>query len=295
MSWRTVIVSSHAKLDLQVGFMQIRNEEGLKRIILDEIDVLMIESTAVSITAALLSELVNRKVKVVFCDKQRLPIAELIPYHGCHDSSRRLKLQIAWDEEVKRRVWRRIVMEKILNQAKLLRRAGKRQEYENLLHYSESVEPGDVTNREGLAAKQYFAALFGSDFTREKKCDVNAALDYGYQVMLSVFAREIAAEGYVTELGIFHDNIYNGFNLASDLIEPFRPLVDSVVRDWFSALDQEFDKDLKRKLVGLLHEEIPINGNMQTVMNAIIVYTRSVTDAMFSGDETIIKFPNYEL
>ena len=79
MSWRTVIVSSHAKLDLQVGFMQIRGDDGVRRIILDEIDVLMVESTAVSLTAALLAELVERKVRVIFCDRKRLPVAELTP------------------------------------------------------------------------------------------------------------------------------------------------------------------------------------------------------------------------
>ena len=290
MSWRTVIVSSHAKLDLQVGFMQIRGDDGVRRIILDEIDVLMVESTAVSLTAALLAELVERKVRVIFCDRKRLPVAELTPCHGCHDSSRRLKMQLEWTREARDCVWQAIVKEKICNQAALLRRIGKRQECDLLLRYAQEIAPGDRTNREGIAAKVYFSGLFGSDFTREKRCDINSALDYGYQVMLSVFAREVAVEGYVTELGIFHDNVYNNYNLASDLIEPFRPLVDAVVRDWFSNLDQEFDKDLKRKLVGLLHEEVKIDGSSQTVINAIISYTRSVTDALMTGDVSALRF-----
>ena len=290
MSWRTVIVSSHAKLDLQVGFMQIRGDDGVRRVILDEIDVLMIESTAVSLTAALLAELVERKVRVIFCDRKRLPVAELTPCHGCHDSSRRLKMQLEWTREARDCVWQVIVKEKICNQAALLWRIGKRQECDLLLRYAQEIAPGDTTNREGIAAKVYFSGLFGSDFTREKRCDINSALDYGYQVMLSVFAREVAVEGYVTELGIFHDNVYNNYNLASDLIEPFRPLVDAVVRDWFSNLDQEFDKDLKRKLVGLLHEEVKIDGSSQTVINAIISYTRSVTDALMTGNVSGLRF-----
>lgn len=290
MSWRTVIVSSHAKLDLQVGFMQIRGDDGTRRIILDEIDILLVESTAVSITAALLAELVSRKVKVIFCDGKRLPNAELVPYHGCHDGARRLKMQLGWDDTVKRRVWQCIVKEKILNQASHLTIAGKYRERDTLLKYAEEVNEGDSTNREGLAARQYFAALFGSDFTRDKKCDVNAGLDYGYQVMLSVFAREIALEGYLVQLGIFHDNIYNNFNFASDLIEPFRPLVDHVVRVWFSDSDRVFDKDIKRKLVGLLHDEVTIAESKQTVINAIVSYTRSVTDALHTGDVNTIRF-----
>lgn len=290
MSWRTVIVSSHAKLDLQVGFMQIRGDDGTRRIVLDEIDVLMVESTAVSLTAALLAELVSRKIRVVFCDRRRLPVAELTPCHGCHDSTRRLKIQLEWSRENKSRVWQAIVREKILNQAALLQRIGKSQAYDVVLRYADEVCPGDATNREGIAAKVYFSGLFGSDFTREMCCDANAALNYGYQVMLSVFAREISVEGYVSELGIFHDNIYNNYNLASDLIEPFRPFVDAVVYEWFSDPAQVFGKELKRKLVALLHDEVRIDGSQQTLMNAIILYVRSVTDALYSGDVAGIRF-----
>ena len=199
-------------------------------------------------------------------------------------------MQLEWTREARDCVWQAIVKEKICNQAALLRRIGKCQESDLLLRYAQEVGLGDRSNREGVAAKAYFAGLFGNDFTREKRCDINAALDYGYQVMLSVFAREVAVEGYVTELGIFHDNVYNNYNLASDLIEPFRPLVDAVVRDWFSNLAQEFDKDLKRKLVGILHDEVKIDGSSKTVINAIISYTRSVTDALTTGDITGLRF-----
>lgn len=294
MSWRTVIVSSHAKLDLQVGFMQIRCESGMRRVILDEIDVLLIESTAVSLTAALLAELVSRKVRVIFCDRKRLPIAELTPCHGCHDSTRKLRNQLAWTKSVRDEVWREIVKEKISNQAKHLAKRRKEQVCRSLLAYADSVELGDVTNREGLAAKQYFAALFGKAFSREQRCDVNAALDYGYQVMLSFFAREIAVEGYLTELGIFHDNVFNNYNLASDLIEPFRPLVDERVWAWFQDEGNHFGTELKRILVRILHEEIKIAGSSQTVSNAIIAYTRSVTDALNDGVAMKLVFPNYE-
>lgn len=271
--------------------MRIRNEEGSRRVILDEIDILMVESTAVSLTAALLAELIARKVRVVFCDRKRFPAAELTPCHGCHDSSRRMKMQLNWTRCACGAIWQRIVSEKIRNQAHLLRRIGKRDAAAIVARYAEEVLENDATNREGIAAKLYFTSLFGSDFTRDKKCDVNAALDYGYQVMLSAFAREISAEGYLSELGIFHDNVYNCYNLASDLIEPFRPFVDAVVRDWFSNLDQEFDKELRRKLVALLHEEVCIEGASQTMMNAIILYTRSVTDGLCSGDVSDLRFP----
>jgi CRISPR-associated endonuclease Cas1 subtype II len=294
MSWRTVIVANHSKLDLQIGFMQVRGDNETKRIILDEIDIVILESTAVSVTTALLAEFVKRKIGVIICDAKRFPVAELLPYHGCHDSTRRLRMQLQWSQDVKELIWQKIVKEKIANQVRLLQRYGKNDTANSLLQYVSQVVLGDESNREGLAAKLYFPALFGDGFTREKKCDVNIALDYGYQVMLSVFARELAAEGYVTELGIFHNNVHNSYNLASDLIEPFRPLVDAKVLELFQDKNRCFDKEVRREIVTMLHEEIEISGNRQTIINAIVIYTRSITDGLNNCTSDNIRFPVYE-
>ena len=116
MSWRTVIISSTAKLDYQMGYLVIRKEEAIK-IHLSEIEILMIESTAVSLTAALLCELTKKKIKVIFCDEKRNPSSELIGYYGAHDTSLKVRNQIAWSEEIKKHVWTEIVAEKIRKQA----------------------------------------------------------------------------------------------------------------------------------------------------------------------------------
>ena len=92
--------------------------------------------------------------------------------------------------------------------------------------YIEELEVGDVTNREGHAAKVYFNALFGKDFTRSRDCVTNAALNYGYSLILSCINREVTAHGYITQLGLFHSNMFNQFNLSCDLMEPFRIIID---------------------------------------------------------------------
>jgi CRISPR-associated endonuclease Cas1 subtype II len=160
-----------------------------------------------------------------------------------------------------------------------------------LERYAEEVEPNDRGNREGLAAKQYFHVLFWPGFTRELECEVNAALNYGYQILLSVFSRELTCEGYLTQLGIFHDSVYNPFNLASDLMEPFRPYVDCVVKAWFREQGNNFSIACKRRLVSLLHEDVMISGARQTLINAVILYVRSVTEALQCGCVEKIRFP----
>lgn len=291
MSWRTVVISSRCKLDLKMGYMVIRGET-VKRIFLDEIALVLIENPAVSMTGCLLSELVERKVKVIFCDSRHTPQAELTPYYGCHDTSRKIRTQIGWTESVKGAVWGEIVAEKIRKQAQFLRKNGKMRESELLEGYIAQLEFQDSTNREGHAAKVYFNATFGMDFTRDTPCAVNAALNYGYSVLLSAFNREVAANGYLTQLGLHHGNVFNRYNLSSDLMEPFRVLIDRVV---YADIPQELDKQMKRRLLNCLNDQVVISGENQTVLNAIGIYVRSVFDALNTQDPQRIKFWNYEL
>lgn len=197
MSWRTVLIESQSKLDYKMGYVVIRGTET-KRILLEEIETLVIGNPAVSITGCLIEMLVEKKVKVIFCDSKRNPAAELIPHHGSYDSSVKIRTQAAWDEDVKGAVWREIISEKIRNQALLLSDLRMDEESELLQTYISQVEMADATNREGHAAKVYFNVLFGTGFTRSQQSPKNAALNYGYSIILSAFNREIAANGYLT-------------------------------------------------------------------------------------------------
>lgn len=264
MSWRIIVISKRAELDLQLGYMVVRSEEVTK-VVLSEISTILIESTAVSLTTSLLAELTRRKIKVIFCDEKKNPSSELISYYGSHDTSNKIRKQIAWRKNTKEAVWTEIVTEKIRKQKELLEIMGK-EEAELLSSYLKEIVWNDTTNREGHAAKVYFNALFGLDFTRTEDNNINAALNYGYSIILSTFTREIAATGYITQLGLFHDNMFNQFNLASDLMEPFRVLVDREVKQM--KLDS-FEHDEKMQLVNILNQEVSIDGRIQYVNNAI--------------------------
>ena len=160
-------------------------------------------------------------------------------------------------------------------------------EAELLQGYLEEITYGDATNREGHAAKVYFNALFGKDFTRTDDLLINAALNYGYSILLSAFNREIVLNGYLTQLGLFHDNMFNQFNLASDLMEPFRPLVDRMVLQMTLV---EFEHLQKMELVNLLNKEVIINDRCEFISNAIKIYCKSVFDALEDGDVSLIRF-----
>lgn len=269
-----------------MGYMLVRQKE-ITQIHMSEIALLLIESTAVSITASLLAELTKQKVKVIFCDEKRNPSSELIPYYGSHDTSSKVRTQVAWDKETKLMIWTEIVSEKIRNQKKLLELAGKEDEAVLLQSYLEEIKPGDVTNREGHAAKVYFNGLFGKDFSRTADIPFNAALNYGYGILLSAVNREIVSNGYITQLGLFHDNMFNQFNLGSDLMEPFRIFVDQKV---FEMEPEKLEHEEKLQLVNLMNLEVRIDGKNNYLINAIKIYCRSVFDAVNDKDISLLKF-----
>lgn len=287
MSWRVVIVSNRCKLEYRLGYLVCRGEQ-LKKIFLNEIGTLIIESTAVAMTSALLCELIKAKVNVVFCDEKHNPHSQLIALNGRHDSGRCLKRQTSWSETARCNVWTAIVRLKIERQMAFLRRIGSTR-HGLLGEYIKNIAPNDSTNREGHAAKVYFDALFGLSFKRGDKNFINGALNYGYAVLLSAFNREVVANGFATQLGIAHKNDFNAFNLSCDLMEPFRVLIDMYVFDTAKDLTPEY----KHSLCDVLNQTVVIAGEKHTVSDAISLYCRSVFEALECGDAQKIKC--YEL
>ena len=260
-----------------------------KRILLDEIHTIILESTAISITTSLLVELSKRKINVIFCDEKRQPNSQLIPFYGAHNTSKKVLEQINWKEDVKNKVWKSIIQKKIFNQSKLLLSLGKNDKAEQLDMYANFVEDGDITNREGHAAKVYFNNAFYDGFTRNDDSLINACLDYGYTILLSMISRSIVASGYITQIGIHHKGEFNEFNLSCDLIEPLRFLVD------YKAKTISNPDTFKDEMASVLSMDVLINGRVLSLNNAIPIYINSVLDSLNSGNIKIAFIKQNEL
>lgn len=287
MSWRNVIITGNAKLDFKMDYMVIRKADSITKIYIGEIAMVIIQSTAVSLTAMLLNELIKNKIKVIFCDEKHNPSSELVSYYGSHDTSIRIRNQVSWSEHIKQMVWTEIVTEKISQQYQHLHDCDLNEQADMLKKYIEEIELGDKTNREGHAAKVYFNALFGLNFTRSQDNAINAALNYGYGILLSCFNREIVSSGYITQLGLYHENMFNQFNFSSDLIEPCRIIVDRIVKD---MKPEKFEREEKLKLMYMFDKELMIDGKKQFLNNAIKIYCKSVFKALNENDISQIKF-----
>lgn len=285
MGFRIVIINSRCKLETRLNYLVVRGEKE-KKIYINEINTLIVQSTAVSLTAALLSVLVENNVKIIFCDEKSNPQSEIIPYYGAHNTTKRYKWQFCWGNDIKEKLWQQIIKQKIFNQSELLKRRGFDKEAQALLQYAEDVREGDSSNREGHAAKVYFNCILPIGISRHGGGFLNGCLNYGYACLLSAFNREIVAAGLLTQLGIWHDNEFNQFNFSCDLMEPFRPIVDE------AALSlEEGDEQFKRKMANVLNFGVVVDGIHTTLDLAIQRNVRSVLSVLESGDISQFSFP----
>ena len=241
MSFRTVLITKQSKLNYKNRFLVVKQGLDEKYIHLSEIDTIIVDSIAVSVSTYLLKEIIDSKVNIIFCDEKHNPFSEIRPFYSSHNSSKKIMNQIKWTKVNTNKLWDEIIKNKIINQALNIRDIDG-DKYDLLMGYLTNVKNGDETNREGLSSKVYFSALFGNDFIRHNNDKINAALNYGYTILLSTFNKEIVNLGYLTQLGIHHKNEFNQFNLSCDLMEPFRILIDKFV---FDNKITEFDSDYK--------------------------------------------------
>ena len=288
MGWRSVIITQHAKLTYSMQMMIVQTRDGINQIPIEDINLLLVSTTQAVITSALISKLAQNQTKIIFVDEKDNPVVETAVYYPGARNIAKLKEQFNWDEHLKELLWTKIVSQKIKNQIAVLENYHlAKDDVQNEL---DQLEINDESNREAIAARKYFMLLFDKNFVRRDTSAVNAALDYGYAILLSSFNREIVMNGYLTYFGIHHCSQENQFNLASDLMEPFRPFVDY----WVKAHERikELTPDIKYGLVELLSLEIKFNGKSTLLTNAITVYVRECLKFL-SGDRK--ELPEMEM
>lgn len=164
MSWRIVVITGMAKLDYNTGYVVIRKKDDITRVHISEIGLLMVESTMVSCTAVLLSELIKSKVNVIFCDEKHNPISQLISIYGSHDTSAKIRKQIMFSDDIKKQIWTEIVTEKIRQQKNVLQENNLLEAADLLQSYIEEIQYYDESNREGLPQRYISTLYLGNHF-----------------------------------------------------------------------------------------------------------------------------------
>lgn len=303
---RTLYFGNPAYLSLKLKQLVVRlpqddaveqNEKANTRTIpIEDVGVIILDHKQITITQALLAELLDNNCAVITCDSRQLPVGLMLPLAGNTIQNERFRLQIDASLPLKKQLWQQTIEAKIRNQAAMLKYTTG-EIHNNMLKWSESVRSGDVENMEARAAVYYWKTIFPDNpyFVRDHEGGgANALLNYGYAILRAIVARALVASGLLPTLGIHHHNRYNAYCLADDIMEPYRPYVDKVVTDiLFDDHDAEVTTATKIKLLNIPVTEVIIGGKRSPLMVAVSHTTSSLVKC-FRGDSRRLIYPEMQ-
>lgn len=290
VTWRSVMISRPATLRREKFALLIEQEQDA-RVPFEDIAVIVLNHREITLTHSVLSACGEYGIGLFSTGPTHHPNGVFLPFLPHSRATRMLRLQLALGKPAAKRAWQTIIQAKIQNQADCLKLADK-PGVERLESLARRVRSGDPDNLESQASAVYFRALFGNDFHRGQPRWINAALDYGYAVFRAAIARGLVAHGFLPALGLFHASEQNTFNLADDLIEPYRPLVDLHVigHSLGHGMDDLLPMD-KVPLVSLLNVDMAMPRGTMSALTSIEQAVESLARLYEGGSETLLELP----
>lgn len=289
MVWRSVVISRPAKLRREQFRLAIEQEQTAF-VPFEDIAVIMLNHREISLTHPVLSACGEYGISLFATGDTHHPTGVFLPFLPHSRATRWLRLQLDLPRPVAKQAWATIVRKKIENQAHCLRLAGC-EGVSRLESYSRRVRSGDSENLEGQAAAFYFSQLFDKNFRRHQENFANAALDYGYAVLRGAIARGLVAHGLMPSIGLHHASEQNAFNLADDIIEPFRPVVDLFVNKLPQSADNELHPADKVGLVGTLNIDVEMPRGVMSVLSSIEHTIESLARIYDGGGAVLLELP----
>ncbi|MSQ71769.1 MAG: type II CRISPR-associated endonuclease Cas1 [Betaproteobacteria bacterium] len=283
------MISRPAKLRREHYSLAIVQEETAF-VPFEDIAVIMLNHREITLTHPVLSACGEYGISLFATSDTHHPSGVFLPFLSHSRATRWMRLQLDLPRPLAKQTWATIVRRKIANQAACMKLADVEGE-DRLESYARRVRSGDNENLEGQAAAFYFPRIFGKAFRRGDERWVNAALDYGYAVLRGTIARGLVAHGLLPSIGLFHASEQNAFNLADDLIEPFRPLVDLFVVRHRMADVAELQPADKAALVALLNVDMAMPRGVMSALDAIEQAVESLARIYDGGSESLLELP----
>lgn len=294
MLYRSIYIGNPAYLKLKDKQLKVTDPESKEEkgsVPIEDIGLLMLDHYQITLSHQLIQELMKNNVILISCDERHLPLAGMLPFSGNTLFSERVKTQIEVSEPLKKQLWKQTIECKIQNQLKVLEQLGK---YASPMYeYLKEVKSGDTTNMEGIAAQHYWKYLIDNDFLRDRFGDYpNPFFNFGYGVLLSIIARALVDTGLLLVLGIFHRNKYNPYCLASDIMEPYRPIADLLVMKWLQLHPekQSLDKESKSFLLQIATQDV----NIEKLVRPLIVGVKMTASSLlkcYTGEKRQMSYP----
>lgn len=295
MAWKGLHLTQAARLSLADNQVCVKQDAGEVRLALEDIAWIVVDTPQASLTSALMSACMEAGIALVFTDERHTPSGLALPFHRHHRQGAVAKLQIEARDGVKKRLWQTLVRAKISNQAAALA-ARQHRDAATLKEIARHVEPDDPDNVEARAARFYWGRLF-DDFVRNDEADRrNKLLNYGYAVVRAGVARALVASGFLPAFGLKHDGAANAFNLADDMVEPFRPFVDLLAHKTFNGVDKNGDLTLedRRAMAGALLVNGKIGDGEVSLLVATEMAAASLVRALEHEKASLLELPELE-
>ena len=269
---------------------------------LEDIGVAIFDAPQMTISRAVLSGLLDNNAAVIICNEKHMPKGLLLNLDANNIQQELFRIQINAGTALKNNLWQQTIKTKIQNQRFVLEAIGA--DGKKLKFWEDKIKSGDPENIEGRAAAYYWKNIF-SDFYKTFKRErfgnePNSLLNYGYAILRAVVARNLIASGLLPTFGIHHHNKYNAYTLADDIMEPYRPFVDWVVREIIEEFYDETWRDddfnltpaLKKELLKIPLIDVQINGKTRPLMIAVRITTASLSEC-FAKNKRKITYPKF--
>lgn len=287
MGYRNIFIQNIVNISFKQNNL-ILDSDKTHRIPIEDINSIIIENLKTNISAYLLSKLAENNIALFICNEKHTPNGILLPFSTHSRKLTIIESQLSLKKPLIKNLWQDIIKTKIDNQAITLKLCDI-DNYNKLLKLSTTVKSGDSTNVESKAASIYFKELFGKNFTRRSDNNINSSLNYGYAIIRGIIARNIAAYGFEPSIGLFHSNKLNAFNLADDLIEPFRPIVDLFVKKNIEFFNEgEFGTLKKQELYNILNLNVKMKGQKHSVSYAIELMVKSLHSVCVNNEKNMV-------
>ncbi|MFV0555589.1 MAG: type II CRISPR-associated endonuclease Cas1 [Lactovum sp.] len=291
MTWRNLMIKDGEYLRLKLSNLEVEKLGQRFTIPLSDIATITLEGDIMSVTTKLLAKLAEHNIAVIICNNKYIPCGIFMGFGQYHRTAKRNIEQVAWKDYRKQEIWADIIRQKIQNQIGVLQTFQAQEE--RLVKMKElynDIQTGDLSNREGHAAKVYFNTLYGLKFTRDTDCFENSAMNYGYTIIRAYMARLVTSLGLIPTLGVFHHNEFNSFNLVDDLMEPFRPLMDCYIREKVSVkFKQYLSWEARCMLIDFLHQPYLYNGKKSTIDLFMLDYVNSFIKSMQDDSSHLVE------
>lgn len=300
MSWRSIFITKPCKIHIEHNNLIVSNEDGDNLVTLDSIASIVIETTRATITTYTISKLAEEGVAVLYVDKKYNLNAITLPFHTHSTFSKIVHSQIDIKKPLKKQIWQELVKAKVKNQASVLEYFNRENSAKILFDYAKEVRSNDEENIEAKAAKIYWSELF-ENFARIQKGaeDIrNASLNYCYAIVRSAVVRSLTNAGLMPAFGVHHQNYFNSFNLADDMIEPFRAFVDLHIKlTLLKYGDEVLTSQIKQEYVNILNLEYAnVDGGVSSIRTAVELSVQSLQKTILENDISLFVMPtiNFE-